>query len=170
MTEEFISAMFLNYAGPINFEIKKEIISVFKEKLDDCLTEPKVGKRCTYILEELLTNAHEYYKRHGLEHENIKTTIKLVEDSSEVELHISNVVLKTDTDELLSRINMINTQSHEELKKLYEQAISHESEGNGGVGLITVKLKTGFDYGVKITEKNKDQNIFKITTTTNIGI
>jgi hypothetical protein len=169
MTEEIISAMFLNYAGPIDFQIKKEILSVFKEKLDECLTEPKVNKRCTYMLEELLTNAHEYYKRHDLENEAIKAVIKLL-DSGEVELHIANVVLKTDTDELRARVEEINNLSQDALKKLYEQAIIRESEGNGGVGLITVKLKAGSDYGIKITAKNEDQNIFRITTTTNLGL
>ena len=164
MTEDIVSAMFLNYAGPISFQIKKEIISVFKEKLDDCSTESKVNKRCTYILEELLTNAHDYYKRNNLENELVKTTIKPI-NPSEVELHISNVVLKSDTTDLLSRIETINLQTKEGLKQLYEQAINKESTGNGGVGLITVKLKTGSDYGVKITEKNKDQDIFKISTT-----
>ena len=169
MTEEIISAMFLNYAGPISFQVKKEIISVFKERLDECATESKVSKRCVYILEELLTNAHEYYKRNGLEAELIKTTIKLL-SPSDIELHISNVVFKLDMDDLLSRIELINRQTENELRQLYEQAMLKESEGNGGVGLITVKLKTGSNYKIQITDKNKDQIIFKIITTIDLGL
>jgi len=165
MSGIFDKELLIDYSGPITFEIKKELVGLLKEKVDLYVTDPNTRKRCSYIFEELLTNPHDYYKSKGMAEEPIQVSLELV-NKSVIEVCISNTVFKTDTPALLSHIQTVNEGNEEALRSLFTRTIGSEvmSSVGGGIGLITVKMKNGFSYTFELAEKNKNQNLFCLTT------
>ncbi len=163
--------IFLDYSGHINFHIKKELISALRKKIDDYAGELNIKRRCSYVFEELLANTHEYYKKRALENETIHATLILA-DKSDVLIRISNTLLKSDTQDVISNFNTLNTGKASELRKLFQINLTRENKATtgSGLGLITVKLKTGHSYFIELTEKNETQNIFLLKTTIDLNL
>jgi hypothetical protein len=160
--------MLLNYSGPINFAIKKELVAEFRQKLHVHATEVVLIKRCVYILEELLSNTHEYYKTKDLSDENIQMKLGL-KDDAELEMSISNTLDKKDSDRLRIELDFINKQPEEKLRKDFRQNLSYHTIGKfGGVGLITSRLQAGNQYTYTLDEKNAEQFVFTLHTSIKI--
>jgi hypothetical protein len=166
MSGIFHKELILDYAGPITFEIKKNLVSLLREKVNVYVSDTGRQKRCSYIFEELLTNPHEYYKSKNLPDEPILISLEVV-NKNYIEVCISNTVLKSDTAALLARIQTVNEGDEEALRELFRATIGGNSlhSVGGGIGLITVKMKNGFSYTFELAEKNKTQNLFCLTTT-----
>lgn len=170
MNPIFHKELVIDYSGPITFEIKKELIARLKEKTELYVKEASRKKRCAYVFEELLTNAHDYYKLRSLPDEPIQVTLELV-NKSLIEFCISNTILKPDMDKLLTKIDVVNSGDQNALKELLYKNLSDDSIDTvgGGVGLVTVKLKSGFSYTFELVEKNKNQNLFCLTTSIHLN-
>jgi hypothetical protein len=163
--------IFLDYSGLISFQIKKELISILRKKVDCYAGELNTKRRCSYIFEELLANANEYYKKRKLTTEPIRVMLTLA-DKSDIILSISNTLLKSDTEDVLENFNSLNTGRETELRQLFQMNLNgNGKKGNGNsLGLITVKLKTGHSYIIELTEKNETQNIFQLKTTIDLNL
>jgi hypothetical protein len=163
---EGISArdLLIDYSGPIDFDKKKELITLLKEKINVYVSNLGLRKRCCYVFEELLTNAHEYYKAKQLPDEPVQVSLEII-NKLRMEVFISNTVSKADTDELLHKIETLNQGDEAELRALFKESLGSENgaEGSAGLGLITVKLKNGLVYTFELAEKNKKQNHFCLT-------
>jgi hypothetical protein len=153
--------LLIDYSGSIDFDKKKELIFLLKEKINAYVTNAGMRKRCTYVFEELLTNAHEYYKINSLPDEPVQVSLEII-DSVKMEVFISNTVLKSDTDTLLGKIESINQEDEAVLRDLFQHSLS--SKIHDGLGLISVKLKNGLEYTFELAEKNSKQNHFCLTT------
>lgn len=162
---EDISAkdLLIDYSGPIDFDKKKELITLLKEKINVYVSNPGLRKRCCYVFEELLTNSHEYYKAKQLPDEPVQVSLEII-NKLRMEVFISNTVSKTDTDELLHKIETLNQGDEEELRSLFKESLGAQNgTGGGGLGLISVRLKNGLEYTFELAEKNKKQNHFCLT-------
>ncbi len=170
MSGIFEKELLIDYSGPIDFAVKKELVALLREKVNLYVTDAGTRKRCAYIFEELLTNPHEYYKTKQMDEEPIQVSLELV-NKSVIEVCISNTILKTDTEALLSRIETVNQGNEEALRELFHQTIGSETMSNvgGGIGLISVKMKNGFSYTFEIAGKNKTQNLFCLTTSITVN-
>jgi hypothetical protein len=170
MTGIFDKELLIDYSGPIDFKIKKDLVALLREKVNMYVSDPGKRKRCSYIFEELLTNPHDYYKQKSMGEEPIQVSLELV-NKSVIEVCISNTILKSDTDALLSRIEIVNQGNEEALRELFHLTMEGDSLPNigGGIGLITVKIKNGFSYTFEIAAKNKTQNLFCLTTSINVN-
>jgi hypothetical protein len=156
----------LTYTGPISFHIKKELIQRFKVSVESNPLLSLNKKKYVYILEELLTNTHEYYKRREIEDE-IALDLGFV-SGSQLDICISNTILKTDAEETIERLERLNGKKQEEMRLHFQESMQGESNSEhegGGLGLITVKLKTGNKYVYEIKEKNTTHYLFILATT-----
>jgi hypothetical protein len=171
MTDILLKEMFLSYSGGIDFNIKKLILADLKTKLDGCDISVKARKRCIYVLEELLSNAHEYYKKRELPSEPIHLFMEQVSDF-EVVLQISNTMFKKDAEDTLRKIEEINEGSKEALTQLLHQNLiaASTSEFGSGLGLVSVKLRTGVRYETTLQTKNDEQYIFHLKTLINLSL
>jgi hypothetical protein len=171
MTDIFPMEIYLEYCGPIDFLKKKDLVSHLTEKLDELDLHLTIRRRCVYVAEELMTNAHDYYKKRELGEETIKLLIKQPQNSH-LELCISNTLLKTDTVKMLDKINIINREEGAQLRDLFNRSLSEENTDStgGGIGLITIKLKTGLKFTAEVIEKNEAQNTLNLTTTINLNL
>jgi hypothetical protein len=170
MNPIFHKELVIDYSGPINFDIKKELIALLKEKIEIYVKDQGRIKRCAYVFEELLTNAHEYYKLRTLPDEPIQVTLELV-NKTVIDVCISNTILKPDMEKLLTKIDVVNTGDKSALQELFYKTLNNDAIDSvgGGVGLLTVKLKSGFSYTFELVEKNKNQNLFCLTTSIHIS-
>jgi hypothetical protein len=171
MRRNYQEEIFLDYSGPISFQIKKELISILRKKVDCYAGELNTKRRCSYIFEELLANANEYYKKRNLTSEPVRVMLILA-DKSDIVLSITNTLLKSDTTDVLDNFNALNTGQEEELRQLFRSNLKgNGKKGTGNsLGLITVKLKTGYTYIIELTEKNEAQNIFQLKTTIDLNL
>jgi hypothetical protein len=170
MSDIFEKELLLDYSGPIDFTVKKELVGLLREKVNTYLTDNGMRKRCSYIFEELLTNAHEYYKSRDLSEEPVQVSLELV-NKSFIEVCISNTVFQTDTPALLARIQTINDGNEDALRELFKDTLVNTDTINpgGGIGLITVKMKNGFSYTFELADKNKTQHLFCLTTSVSVN-
>ncbi len=171
MTDLFPKEMYLDYTGVIDFTRKKELITRLSHSLQGMEINSGMRKRMIYVLEELLSNSHEYYKKRGLPDEQI-TLILEQNENNELEIQLSNTVLKEDSASLLEKIELINSLVDEQLQDLFEKAIVSDLTNNfgGGLGLISIRMKTGAEFRVDLIEKNEFQNILNLKTTLNLNI
>jgi hypothetical protein len=165
----------LDYSGPLNFQIRKALLHILQKAFLAGLctipeTNPKTmlraRKRCTYILEELLSQVQEYYgfRKFGSEHVHVS----LERDSrTRLQLCISNTVTKSDTHRILKKIEIINNESPELLRLRYLETLQFDRTENSimGIGLRTVRLKTGTDYFTAVITKHRSKDIFRLSTT-----
>jgi hypothetical protein len=165
MSDIFHKELILDYSGPIDFTIKKKLVSLLREKADTAVSDLGARRRCSYVFEELLTNAHEYYKYIRINEEPIQVTLELV-NKERMDMGISSTILKQDTPAFLAKIEQLNTEEEEDLKNLFYQKLQSgdKDKNGGGVGLITVKLKNGFSYNIELVEKSALQNLFCLST------
>jgi hypothetical protein len=178
MGESIYKRKILNYNGPIDYNIKKAILALLAKTFlivrqpEGGRKEPcnQVKKRCTYIVEELLTNVHDYYKAKNYTEEIIQISLERTK-GGKFRLCVSNTLCKSDTYDVLSKIETINNENTEELQEHYLKQLAvtdHKKKGHG-LGLITVKLKTGSDYFTAVTGKNSRQNIIRLSTSINLA-
>jgi hypothetical protein len=171
MTDIFPKEMYLDYTGVIDFTRKKELITRLTNSLKGMEINSGMRKRMVYVLEELLSNSHEYYKKRELPDEEITLILELNENN-ELEIQLSNTVLKEDSASLLEKIELINSLVDEQLQDLFEKAIVSDLTNNfgGGLGLISIRMKTGAEFRVDLIEKNEFQNILNLKTILNLNI
>jgi hypothetical protein len=168
----------IDYSGPIDFGIKKAILAILAKTFlsgkikqgESVIPLLQAQKRCSYIVEELLTNVHNYYKVKNYTRENIHIQLERTKDIK-LKLCISNTLCKTDTYDMLSKIEVINNENAEELHEHYKKQLTFTDNDitGAGLGLITVKLKTGSDYFTAVTGKNSHQNILRLSTSINLS-
>jgi hypothetical protein len=171
MTDIFPKEMYLDYTGVIDFRKKKELVADLAEKLKALDLNVTHRKRCIYLLEELLTNAHEYYKKKNLPEEKI-TLVLEQPDASKIVISISNTVFKSDTKDISRRIQHINSLADQQLEEEYQQALVKEltEDIGGGIGLLSIRMKTGLLFEMNFAEKSGLEHILTLRTTLNLNL
>lgn len=156
---------FLLYTGPINFLIRRELITGLRKKMIDLSAEMAIRKRVSYVFEELLSNVDAYYRKNRLEGEPLDIYMKLT-GAPALEICISNTIRKTDTKAFLGNIDTLNAGSVQDIKELFQTGLqaTTEEDGGSGIGLITIKMRTGQSFRVEITEKGQTENIIHLKT------
>jgi hypothetical protein len=171
MTDIFPKEMYLDYTGVIDFRKKKELVAELAERLKAMELSVTIRKRCHYILEELLTNAHEYYKKRNLPEEEIALVLEQP-DASKITIRVSNTILKSDTKDISQRINYINGLAQHTLEEEYQQTLVTELTENqgGGIGFLSIRMKTGLLFELNFVEKSELTNILTLKTTLNLNL
>jgi hypothetical protein len=156
---------FLLYTGPINFEIMRQLISGLREKMAALSPGINIQKRASYVLEELLSNVTLYYRKNMNSDELVNIRLELTGKPA-LEMRISNTIRKADTDAILLHIEYLNSRTQNEIKELFQAGLKNtvEEEGGSGIGLISIRMRTGQSFQVEITEKGQTENIIHFTT------
>lgn len=161
--------MFLDYHGPLNFQINRGLTHLLRDKIREFSDNVLIQKRCSYLFEELMSNVYQYYKRNALNGELVTASMALI-DSNQIEVNVSNTVMKKDIPSLITLIKSVNEGTEKSLREKMAKNIilSQQNYPACGLGLITVKLKTGCNFLAVFTKKNTEQEIFSLTTTLSI--
>ena len=165
----------LDYSGPLTFQIRKALLHILQKALlaglcslpkTDPQTTLRARKRSTYILEELLSQVEEYYGCRKFGSEPVHVSLER-ESKTRLQLCISSTLSKSDTHRILEKIEIINNDSPELLRLRYLKTLQFErAESTSlGIGLMTVRLKTGADYFTAVITKHRSKDIFRLSTT-----
>jgi hypothetical protein len=122
-----------------------------------------------YVLEELLGNVHEYYKANQLLTETIVVQV-LPQAQNALCFSVSSLVTNSHTSDLINRIDRVNALSEGELRMLFQSTLS-PTQGvmeQSGLGLLTIRLKTGQPIIALLESTKEDLQLIHITTTLNI--
>jgi hypothetical protein len=159
------SEVLLDYHGPVNSDTIELIIAKLKQSKDYEALNKITGKKVYAIFIECLENI----SKHSLKSSgNIKLTdpyLSVRKQEDQVIIIAGNPVSDNNKNELVSRLNQINSSDEESLQTLYDDRIStelKEDEKSAGLGLILIALKSGnrIKYSFSITDYG--YSIFKI--------
>lgn len=139
-----------SYKGPITQEVLVSLGETIKEKLhrDDC--DAKVVRRVFSVLVEAAHNILKYSTEKTKVDENNKATgIGLIGiGKTECNLFLvfsGNIVSQTESEQIKTRLEHINSLSREELQKSYSQQLKQgniSANGSAGLGLYEVARKS----------------------------
>ncbi|HXD91715.1 MAG TPA: DUF6272 family protein [Bacteroidia bacterium] len=146
------SFLLFSYKGPVNFQIKKELKHTVKKRIEIITKSSLEQKRIHYVFDEMVSNVYEYYKENDFYKET--TSIKMyVKSQNSLEIVMSSTLGKTDKKSFKGYIDFINSLNEVELRKFHRKKLNENMglSDNGGIGLISIRRKSGnpIDYMLK---------------------
>lgn len=153
----------LIFNGVFNQESLLNLLSIIQHHMKDDFV---LKKKLFNIMVEMLQNI----VKHGAvnDEETEKTGIFHIGKKEDVYyLNTGNYVKKSETKNLIEKMNYVNTLSLEQLDEFYEKNLFHfpsDSSEKSGLGFVEIRLKTRENLAFKITEYNDDLSFFELQT------
>lgn len=135
----------LSYQGPLSFSIIDRLLSEFKVAAEDHKLSFKTYKKMVSLMIEALENVTKYTDHQKCKGENgipeFCPSCQISCNSSRIVLVTRNPVKKNEVAPLRMRIDHVNKQNREELKKLYLSTMTDgQFTPNGGAGLGFIEM------------------------------
>jgi hypothetical protein len=129
------------YKGDLTFNTIEGILNDYRKFINQHSVELVVLKRVYSVLVECLENTY----RHAVQNTgNFNTTyvdLALTETDEDFVISIANRILNTNVQELITRINLVNSLDHTGVNRLYRASISKANiseKGGAGLGIIEI--------------------------------
>ena len=138
------------YKGSVSSELISNVLEVVESRMDDYSEASKTRKKVYNVLVESLQNLYhhidalppelqkDYDEKFGI------LVVSRVE--SKYKISTGNFIETEKVDQLMSRLEKINSMSPDELKDMYKFILNHQrlsQKGGGGLGLVDIARKTG---------------------------
>jgi hypothetical protein len=165
MKESLVTEQFIDYSGLLNFQIKRNLLTLLRENTKLLNDSDPGKKRSIYVLDELLTNAHNYYKSRNLPDENVLLRIDRTAEGL-LNLSLTNTLITSDIEPLCMRIDQINSKSEDALRTSFHSVLANQNDAHAekGMGLISIRLKTDCDFSYTRQELANGHLAFSICT------
>lgn len=156
----------LSYHGPLTFSTIDWLLSEFKIASQDHRISFKSYKKMISIMIEALENITKYGEQFTCAKGEISEfcpSCYINRNATSIELITKNPVKKTGVEPLRARIDHVNSQSRDELRKLYRSTITDgkfSSEGGAGLGLIEIAKITGNKIQYKFSDLSEDYALY----------
>ena len=143
------SKSILSYQGPLSFSTIDMLLSEFKIASQENEISFKAYKKMISVMIEALENITKYSDQLNCkltEKDEFCPTCYINSNTKAIELITSNPVKKSDVEPLRTKIDSVNNQNSEELKKLYKSTITNgkfSAQGGAGLGFIEMAKTTG---------------------------
>lgn len=156
------SSTVIQYVGNLDEPFANALTSRLEKLLEDELKSKRVRKRFFNAYIEIIQNI----RLHGIKdaEDHIHAGLIVYFKSNKLCADFLNIVSKKQADLLTSRYREINSLSAEKLKKLYLDIMLHGEislKGGGGLGIITVVMKTKNPSVFDLTELDEDYMMFR---------
>ena len=144
-----LSKPILSYQGPLSFSIIDRLLSEFKIASQEHEISFRTYKKMISVMIEALENVTKYsdeFQFENTEKDGFCPKCYINRNTKTLELITSNPVRKRDVELLRSRIDKVNSQNSEELKRLFKSTITNgkfSSKGGAGLGFIEMAKTTG---------------------------
>ncbi len=151
------------YKGIINYSVKQTLCMKVLDQNE--IKDKKINERkgIRYLLDECLTNIHNYYKANNLERENF--VLRVQETKGNLLFEFKNKIIDDDIGALSDKITLIGKCKEKELKRLLLKTLKNKQEKDkmgAGLGLITIKQKLNCDITAKFLKSGKKMKILKL--------
>jgi len=156
------SSSIMQYVGHLDEPFANALTSRLEKTLSSKLDNKLVRKRFFNAYIEAIQNIRLHGIKDGDNHVHAGLIIYL--KSQKLCADFLNIVSRKQADHLTAKYNEINSFSKEELKKHYLDIMLHGEislKGGGGLGIITIVMKTQNPSKIEVIKLNNDFMIFK---------
>ena len=162
---ELDSVNILAYRGRLTFEIIEELLEKFKRNLESFEMELVIRKRLYAILVECLENTYRHTTTSLEKIMNHQQVELVLNQQGEIfNLEIGNYVVNKNVDDLIEKIDLVNSLDFVGLNRLYRSSISKariSDKGGAGLGIIEIARNSRQKIIYQVTKENNDFSFFK---------
>jgi len=152
----------LIFNGLFNQDSLLNLLSIMEGQMED--SNLSLKKKVFNIMVEMLQNIVKHASRTINEKDN-PGIFFINQSENKYVLNSGNYILKTEVDNLKSKIDYINSLSLDELNKFYEKSLFNfqvDTSKESGLGLIELRLKTGRKLNYNIADFNDIFSFFAL--------
>ena len=135
------------YKGDITDTAISLIIEQIETSLDQKQAPVRVRKKIIYMIIECLQNIYNYFKdKPYQEAVNEESCLDIKVDAYSYTINVSNYITDESSQNIIKKIEHINSLTAEELHQLYLKVLSSQqvsASGGAGLGLIDIARKSG---------------------------
>lgn len=139
--------LIFTYQGIVNDEIVNDLLQLTESALQSEKIEPSLKRKICRVLVEGIQNSYKHQNEELIaDGTNEEVTVVLVKKTNYYELILGNYILPKEGERLKEKIDVINGQNQEELRKNYREILNDQSrtkDGGSGLGLMDIARKTG---------------------------
>ena len=160
----------ISYAGPFNFKVSANLLSVFKKHLNNFHIQLLLKKKIYNVMVEVMDNVCKHNQQisdSDNNHSPFPAIFILEKSKSDFLITTGNLINQNKVDTLINIFNKINAMSKSELAERYKNIIINginAEESEAGIGFLDIALKSGnkLEYQFKKTDENSAFYIFKV--------
>lgn len=160
--------IFLDYKGPILYDVIGDLIGLLKEKMFETKIKQTIYKKVLMIMIEALENIFKYHEFFGNIKElilNYPPTITIKQTEGFFIVQCSNPILKVDSKTLKKRLEHINSLDKTGIKEEYKQTITNgqfSEKGGAGLGIIEMAKISDEKLIYSFESINKEFDIYTL--------
>lgn len=160
------SGSFLSYSGPVDYEKLNTILRELMQAGEFAELDKVTGKRVYAIVVEILENIIKYSESEIPTKLTGEPSISVEKKEERIFIKAGNTVRSDFARKIIRRIEEVNNLRENALKDLYEKRINEESKKDAtgaGLGLILIRLKSGYEISYSLKKIEKDLDFLEIT-------
>ena len=160
----------LSYSGELSFDIIDNILEQFVINIADYNLETVVFRRLYSILVETLENTlkHKVNLPASFHHNDVE--LLLIETADKFVLKIGNYVKNEKIDNLINKINTVNSLDKTGISQLYRKTIFSaeiSEKGGAGLGIIEIAKNSRLPINYSLDKKEGNYTFFCFTVEMN---
>lgn len=160
------SGSFLSYSGPVDYEKLNTILRELIQAGEFAELDKVTGKRVYAIVVEILENIIKYSESEIPTKLTGEPSISVEKKEERIFIKAGNTVRSDFARKIIRRIEEVNNLRENALKDLYEKRINEESKKDAtgaGLGLILIRLISGYEISYSLKKIEKDLDFLEIT-------
>jgi hypothetical protein len=160
------SGSFLSYSGPVDYEKLNTILRELIQAGEFAELDKVTGKRVYAIVVEILENIIKYSESEIPTKLTGEPSISVEKKEERIFIKAGNTVRSDFARKIIRRIEEVNNLRENALKDLYEKRINEESKKDAtgaGLGLILIRLKSGYEISYSLKKIENDLDFLEIT-------
>ena len=164
------SGIFLDYYGPVDLKVIELLLNRLKKTKEFTSLNKTTGKRVYSLVVECLENTYKHSELKSSRDPRMQPHVSVRNENNKIIIISGNPVRNDAIDNLVRRLELINNSDEAALNTLYENKINTELKHNekcGGLGFITMAIKSGNKISYSFNPLIKDYLYFEIQITLN---
>jgi hypothetical protein len=164
------SNIFLDYRGPLNFEIIDSLLKKLKDSGEFNQLNITTRKRLYSMVVECLENICKHADMKLVNDPSAYSHINVKNENGKIIIISGNTVSDTSKTNISARLDHVNNSDETTLRKLYEEKLESDIMSDdkcAGLGFIYMAVKSGNKLSYSFVPMNNDLSYFEIKITLN---
>lgn len=157
---------FLYYSGPVDYEKLNILLKELMQAGEFTELHKVTGKRVYGIVVEILENIIKYSESEIQTNNTGDPSISVEKKEDRIFIKAGNTIRSDVAEKIIHKIEEVNNLQENALKDLYEKRINEEYKKDAtgaGLGLILIKLKSGYEIAYTIEKLETGLDFLEIT-------
>lgn len=164
------SELILDYRGPVDFKVIELLLIDLKKTKEFTAFNKTTGKRVYSLVVECLENISKHSSFKSSKDPRMQPHISVRIENDKIIIISGNPLHNDAKDNLVRRLELINKSDEAALNTMYENKINTDLKFNekcGGLGFLTIAIKSGNKISYSFDPLTKDYLYFEIQITLN---